>query len=691
MVKSKINDTIDYIESKKIEKEDFDLECTSIYTIEFSELDNESYDVVFGSRNNKYINKGIVYFPMYIVIDSNVKHQIGCNEIELSDLPNAIDDDGDIEPDYINPLLYKHVTKMYLDELHGKNHQNKNIDAKVDENDDNGEKLDEKSQSTNDTEKKDIMETIDLGVISLDDESDDDGDVFSVPEQKNKHIKEKVFDVDLNHKMPQSLPEETRIEAKEIRDKFTAASQDNWVQKFMKNKNYDIIDNEGNGDCFFAVVRDAYEQIGKKITIEKLRSMVSEEMTEPIYKENYKVYLEIESSIDDIKNDIKKHTGYKNEIKKKIDNSVNLSRIQREELVNEANISVNSIKQARKDLLLQEQIMKEFSYMQKLDTLDKYREYMMSSSYWANAWVISTLENKLNVKFIIMSQEAYIDDAEDSVMQCGDFNSNIQEKGSFSPEWYILTTYNGEHYELISYKKKRILEFKEIPYDIKNLILNKCLEKNAGPYNLIEDFRNLKKKVNSIEDSSDSSDPINSDLYESDIVFMFHSKSQRSSKPGKGSGEKIPSSKILHFKPLEKCNDWRRKLDDCYLTSFTIDNHKWATVEHYYQGSKFKNGFPDYYLQFSLDSNTDTSKDVALAKKKGTRKGQDNKVKIDPDFYGERCVSERVLAVSEKFKQNPELKECLLKTYPAKLMKFSRGTSPKADIELMQIRKQLMT
>ena len=41
-----------------------------------------------------------------------------------------------------------------------------------------------------------------------------------------------------------------------------------------------------------------------------------------------------------------------------------------------------------------ENIMKEFSHMQKLDTIDKYREYMKTSSYWADTWTISALENK---------------------------------------------------------------------------------------------------------------------------------------------------------------------------------------------------------------------------------------------------------------------------------------------------------
>ena len=139
-------------------------------------------------------------------------------------MPYGYEDD-DIESEYINPLLYKYVTKKFIDEINEKKKKEEK-EEKQEEKDDN--KLDKN----------------DLGIISLDDEANDDSDIFSVPEQKMSHIKEKIFEVDLNHNMPQSLSEETKIEAKEIRDSYIGSSHDTWIQKFMKNKNYDIIDNE---------------------------------------------------------------------------------------------------------------------------------------------------------------------------------------------------------------------------------------------------------------------------------------------------------------------------------------------------------------------------------------------------------------------------------------------------------------
>ena len=93
-------------------------------------------------------------------------------------------------------------------------------------------------------------------------------------------------------------------------------------------------------------------------------------------------------------------------------------------------------------------------------------------------------------------------------------------------------------------------------------------------------------------------------------IFQYYNKSNTKPLPGKGNGETIPVDKIKDFSKLAEINDWRRKLDNKYVAPFELDGHKWKTVEHYYQGNKFKDTNKEYYLLFSLDSDSKISEDV---------------------------------------------------------------------------------
>ena len=48
----------------------------------------------------------------------------------------------------------------------------------------------------------------------------------------------------------------------------------------------------------------------------------------------------------------------------------------------------------------------------------------------------------------------------------------LQEKGVFNPDYYIVLSYDGSHYQLISYRERELFTYEEIPYSIKELILN---------------------------------------------------------------------------------------------------------------------------------------------------------------------------------------------------------------------------
>jgi len=346
------------------------------------------------------------------------------------------------------------------------------------------------------------------------------------------------------------------------------------------------------------------------------------------------------------------------------------------------------------------QILKEYKFMKGVDTLEKFKSKIKKCDFWADTWAISTLERVLNIKFIILSSDAYKNGDIKNVLQCGQLNDSILEnKGVFLPEFYIIIEHTGDHYKIISYKKKLIFKFSEIPYDIKKMIADKCLEKNAGPFALIPDFQkfkaSLKKTVIKEADYEDLSESKLRGLYNDDIVFLFYSKSSNKI-PGKGAGEKIPNEKLKEFTELATIPDWRKKLSNFWIEPFTLDNHQWASVEHYYQASKFKKENPAFYLSFSLDSGTDLSKDPILAKAAGGKSGKFKgelirplEVTVDADFFGKRHKKEMYDAQYAKFTQNEDLKKLLLATNDAKLTHHSRGSPPVVFNDLMLIRDKI--
>jgi len=691
MVLSKINPDVSYPEIKTVDANDFQKEA-NLYQITVENID---IIIAIGLAKNTFDEKNILYFPIYLVKENDKVVQIGVYEIKASDYLIILDEDQlDIER-LNDPILYSYVTKDWL----LKNRLNPNDDKDFSDNKNS-------KDSYEDLEREEDIDIEKSGNIMT---------VYEIPEsRKDSFVQTQGILV------PGLLEEETKQYAKSIRDSFHESAKNNWIQKYMKNPNYEIIDNEGSGDCFFATIRDAFSSIGQQTTVAKLRALLSKEITDELfygYKEHYDMYnTALVTDTNQIKELDAQYTLLKGKFEQVLDRNEKKTLLENAKKVKEQH-----------DRLIHEkkvtaQILNEYKFMKGIDTLEKFKKKIQTCEFWADTWALSTMERVLNIKIIPLSYEAYQSKDLNNVIQCGQLNDGVLEnRGVFRPEFYIIVDYNGYHYKLVGYKNKSILNFSELPYDLKRKIVDKCLEKNAGPFSLIPDFQKLKSEISQKRDShqygkedkgeADKEDTMVHDydyentelseaklrgLYDDDIVFLFYSKSNDKPLPGKGTGEKIPKDQLKEFAKLATIPQWRKKLSNFWIEPFTLDNHQWSSVEHYYQASKFKKGHPDFYLSFSLDSGTELSKDASMAKAAGSKTGKykgellrPREVEIDPDFFGKSDQKSMKEAQRAKFSQNADLKEMLIATKKAKLMHHSRGKAPIAYDNLMEIRDEL--
>ena len=670
MVLSKINSDVSYPELKSVDSGDLKMEA-NLYQLEIKDID---VIIAVGNSKNTYEEMNILYFPIYLVKYNNKVIQIGLYEIKASDYLSYLDNYNNLDIEKMEePLIYSFVTKEFLNKMRLK------PDVPL-------HKLDKEEGEISDPEdqSEEGEEEIDEKVV----------EEYDIPEER-KDIFVKIKGVPV----PPLLPEETQKQAKNIREKYHESPNDTWIDKFMENKNFSIQDNEGGGDCLFATIRDAFSSVAQQTSVNKIRKKLSEEATQEIfdnYKEHYDMYnASLVKDTNLIKELEREYLLLKQRFTQIIDRD-------EQKLLSSQAKEVKS----QHDKLVEEKkvtaaILKEYKFMKGIENLDQFKRVIRHCDFWADTWAISTLERILNIKLIILSSESYKSGDKKNVLQCGQLNDKVlEQRGRFTPEFYIMVDYTGNHYKLIGYKKKLIFKFGEIPYDIKKMIYEKCLEKNAGPFAIIPDFQKFKasQKKTVIKEAvyEDLTESKLRGLYNDDIVFQFYSKSLDKPLPGKGSGEKIPNDRLREYSALASIPQWRKKLSNYWVQPFTLDNHKWASVEHYYQASKFKKTYPDFYLSFSMDSGTDLSKDPAMAKAAGSKTGKFKsellrpiEVSIDSDFFGKRQKRELYAAQYAKFTQNDDLKALLLATGEAKLTHYIKGSEPEVFDEIMLIRDKI--
>lgn len=736
MVKSKLNPNINYHEYSHLEEEDFNYN-TPLFEVTIL---REKVILGVGQLNYHFAKRyNVVYVPIYLFnAEMEFMKQIGVYEMPSNNV--KMDESGDLDIHKLSPLLYSFVNTELLrkSKVKGGIHPPVVSTAK-----------DQKKKTVEVNEIKKSLGAI-PSTTDADGDSSDDSDIDIAGADAGT-----LFGLDAKQKhllsgasiLPLQTKEQSELERRQYKPN---PASDLWIQKYLRNKYFNFIDNEGGSDGFFAVIRDALLTQGRTTTILELRKQLADEVTDEVfrsYREKFALYHGIlRTQTRETKELVNTYNDYKRRI------STIHDRAQQQLMIAGAKKLVIEHNMKHDEMKYTKLLAGQYDYMREVRSAQQLKERMMTSLYWPDAWAIATMERVLNMKFVFFSSNAYESGDIDNVLQCGGADSidqAILKRGSFEPTAYILIdkgismtvpksggsrnssprnrtssdtgfiskTTNRNTYKLITYKTHGVLAFSEVPYDIKLLITTKCLETQSGAFCLIPQFklfqRELGIRVDDIPneslddlleevhmDATSASARAGSHLYTPDIVFQFYSKSNPTALPGTGAGEKIPETEKIHFHKLATFDNWRRKLSNFWNEPFMLDNHTWQSVEHYYQGSKFKNNNREFYLKFSLDSRSELSSDPVLAKAAGSKSGKLNhntvirpsRITIDPDFFNHgRSEREMENAMFAKFSQNKNLKDILLATRNAKLVHYERGAHPSVYHHLMRVRQKLRT
>ena len=783
MVRSRLVPSINYIELKSLDPSDTQEHNYKAPLYEASVLGINTI-ISIGNINKTYISQNIVYYPIYLIKNDEVLSQIGLYEMFKGDIPSLLDDGGDIILDMApTPLLYSFVKKSLIQQAV---YIPPNPEAGVDKKESakkSSKVLGIKSKQLSLQSLESQVDKVAVPEFDRGQKDDDERDEALQAAIRASLEPVRLSEVPLKRKnIPNQNLEQSIAENKAYRQ----IKDEPWIQSYYHNNNFKIVRNQGGGDCLFMAICQAFLSIepDSDISVIQLRRMLAAVMPESQYLDYRERYEMFSKTLKELRDENTKLSADNQELAQRAAQP-GITLTDKTSLKLQADMNKERHHEIVKEIEMYKEYLKDVYFMRGIRNVEALRDVIrkgeMTSEYWGDEWAIATLELILNVKFIVLSLRDYMAKdrlpyTQSNVIVCG---SNIDEKrykeidtllkadkksGAMeamrametmeareatdarekskmkeleviNPDYYIILSHTGLHYELVTYRDTAIFTFPEIPFCVKLQIANRCIESSAGnlesfsgTYQKIPQFIMFYQHELGLEDigkgesgqgggASANHILTANPHFDPSIVLIYHSKSV-DELPGHAQGDYVSNknkSAFIHLIASGKGkNNWRKKLSNEWCEPFTLDGHRWLSVEHYYQANKFLKRHPEFYLLFTMDANKKSkyydeasilsriSQDVDLAKVAGKKIPKtiiDNKkvslrpddVDIDSEFFNGRNTRVLEDGTMAKFNQNDDLAKILLMTNNAKLINYVFSKQPTISIHLMRVRSKLRT
>ena len=640
MVRSNLNDAINYKENRGLEKVDMVDHDAPLYEIEMYGV---TIKIATGKINRTHESFGVYYIPIYIILKKKVKMQIGVYEIEKDMLDELTDEEGDVKIEDLTPLLYSFVTS--------KPGMLKIFRVEEDVSEEEEDEEEEKEESDTVKDEAIIKESSDTWVKKYMDNQKyrligtlPNGDCFFLAlvkslRTKDIHVSVKKLRAQLADEVTQEIYQSYKERFDDLSKELKSLLAQGLELKKISSENKKNAERfKNNREELMKIMKKHEKDKAKYAEVKKNKTI-----TDELYKEVR--FMNNVSSIEDLKDKIKTLDYWAD------------------------NFAVSTMERILnvKFIILSGDNYEENDLDNVVTCTESDKQLEQQGTFLPDNYII--LENKGNHyrAIFIEDQGAFTyDELEESLKEKIIDKCLDNEKSSF----YLIP------------------EFKAI-YDKKKTTTD-ILKEN-------ESTMESKKAESSLNVDIESSKN-----YDENIEFILGDSANTKPYPGKGNKEKIVLETQSDFKELHGMSQWRRRLADDYMEEFAHDGKTWPSVTHLFEALKFKDTHNNFYQMFTKESGTEIIKSASNAKIAGSNKGSKGSIILRPkdirleDEYREENLNAKSFipileeAQMAKFSNNDELKDMLLSTKDAKLVLGGRGKKEKRIChELMSVRDKL--